>query len=115
MLRQSCTLSSSTLARVETTYRLIRPPFRTLKFAEMTKEELREYNRWFHDVLPHRIGELTTTLNSSAGFEGWKPSYTPESLNSLGNWFASQVETRPHTRDELERISSAYPRLGIRG
>ena len=104
MLRQSCAISSCRLARVETTYSLIRPPFRTLKFAEMTKEELREYNRWFHDVLPHRIGELTATLNSSAGFEGWKPSYTPESLNSLGDWFASQVETRPHTRDELERI-----------
>jgi len=70
----------------------------------MTKKELREYNRWFHDVLPQRIGELTKALNSSAGFEGWKPDYTPESLNSLGNWYASQVETRPHTRDELKHI-----------
>jgi len=89
---------------VETTYNLIRPPFRTLKFAEMKKKELREYDRWFHDVLPQRIGELTRAVNSSAGFEGWKPSYTPESLNSLGKWFASQVETRPHTRDEFKRI-----------
>jgi hypothetical protein len=96
--------ASCTLARVETTYNLIQPPFRTLKFAEMTKKELREYDHWFHEVLPQRIGELEKVMNSSAGFEGWKPSYTPESLDSLGNWFASQVETRPHTRDELKNI-----------
>ena len=70
----------------------------------MTKTELREYNRWFHDVLPQRICELAKALNSWAAFEDWQPNYTPESLNWLGNWFASQVETRPHTRDELERI-----------
>jgi hypothetical protein len=97
-------LPSCTLARVETTYNLIRPPFGTLRFAEMTKKELREYDRWFHDVLPQRIGELEKAMNSSAGFEGWKPSYTPGSLDSLGNWFASQVETRPHTPDELKNI-----------
>ena len=97
-------LPSCTLARVETTYNLIRPPFRTLKFAEMTKKELREYDRWFLDVLPQRIGELTKAVNCSAGSGGWKPTYTTESLNSLGNWFASQVETRPHTHDELRHI-----------
>jgi len=99
-------LPLGTLARVETTYNVIRPPFRTLRFAEMTKKELREYDRWFHDVLQQRIGELTKAMNSSAGFEGWEPSYMPESLDSLGNWFASQVETRPHTRDELKNIPS---------
>lgn len=92
------------LAHVETAYSIVQPPFHSLKFPEMSKKELKDYNRWFHDVLPIRIDELTMALNSSAGFEDWKPSYTPESLNSLGNWFASQVETRPHTRDELKRI-----------
>jgi hypothetical protein len=75
-------LPSCALARVEATYNLIRPPFRTLKFAEMAKTELREYDRWVHEVLPQRIGELTRAVNSSAGFEGWIPTYTPESLDS---------------------------------
>jgi hypothetical protein len=70
----------------------------------MSKKELREYDRWFHDEAPRRIEALTKAVNSSPGFERWKPSYAPESLNSLGNWFAFQVETRPHTRDELEHF-----------
>jgi hypothetical protein len=86
-----------------------------LKFAVMTKTELREYNRWFQDVLPQRTCELAKALNSSAGFEDWQPNYKPESLNSLGNWFASQVETRPHTRDELKRIPPHIRDWGISG
>jgi hypothetical protein len=89
---------------METAYSPIRPPFQSLKFREMPKKGLKDYNRWFHDVLAQRVGELTKGLNSSAGFESWKPSYTPDSLNSLGNWFATQVETRPHTREELRNI-----------
>ena len=91
---------------VDTTYSLIRPPFRTLKFAEMTRKELREYDRWFRDEIPRRIGILTKAVNSSTSFEGWEPSSAPQSLNSLGDWFASQVATRRHTRDELKRIPS---------
>jgi len=70
----------------------------------MPKKELKEYNRWFHNVMPQRVDELTKALNSSSGFEGWKPSYAPDSLNSLGNWFATQVATRPHTREELRNL-----------
>src|SRR5260221_9379629 len=70
----------------------------------MPKKELKEYSRWFRDVTPQRVDELTKELNSSAGFGDWKPSYAPDSLNSLGNWFATQVVTRPHTREELRNL-----------
>jgi hypothetical protein len=70
----------------------------------MPKKELREYSRRFHDVAPERVGELTRTLNSSVGFEDWKANYRPDSLNSLGKWFATQVGSRPHTPEELRRF-----------
>ena len=35
-------------------YQIIQPPF-TLKFREMSKEELKEYYKWFMAVMPNRI------------------------------------------------------------
>lgn len=89
-------------------YNVIQPPF-TLKFTEMSKKELREYNKWFHAVMPERIDELANTVKSSPGFETWKPDYKVDSLNTLGKWFATQVQTRPHTREEIETIAARSP------
>ena len=91
-------------------YSAVRPPF-TLKFREMPKKELREYYEWFHDVVPQRIDELASVVRSSAGFESWQPNYTPDSLNALGRWFATQVRTRPLTQEEQEgfAVGSSYP------
>jgi hypothetical protein len=88
------------------TYKTIEPPFASLKFREMSKKELVDYNRWFLDVLPERIDELGKAVNSSPGFGDWKPTYLPDSLNTLGKWFAAQVQTRQHTPEELSSIPS---------
>lgn len=91
-------------------YTTIQPPF-TLKFREMSKQELKSYFRWFFDVLPQRINELTEAVIQSPGFENWQPDQTPDSLDMLGAWFASQADTRPRTAEEIHRITSgsAYP------
>lgn len=92
-------------------YKTIEPPF-TLKFWDMPKKELRDYFRWFEDIIPERVAELTRVVKSSDGFEHWKPDYTPSSLNALGSWFATQVQTRPRTGQELAEIAvqSPFPR-----
>ncbi len=86
-------------------YEPIDPPF-TLRFWEMSKKELKDYDRWFHDVMPERINELANAVKSSPGFEGWKPDYTPTSLNALGGWFATQVDTRPRAQDEIGEMAA---------
>lgn len=91
-----------------TTYQIIQPPF-TLKFEEMPKAELKDYFRWFQDILPERIAELTSAVKSSRGFEGWQPDFAPESLDALGEWFATQIETRPRTREEIEEFNAQSP------
>jgi len=83
-------------------YETIQPPF-TKKFDEMSKTELKEYNRWFHQVLPERIQELVKAVKSTSGFEGWVPDFTPDSLYVLGDWLALQVETRQLSRAEYEQ------------
>src|SRR5258707_9408155 len=85
-------------------YSMIEPPF-TLKFSEMSRKELRDYFKWFQDVIPQRIGVLSNAVKDSPGFEDWRPDYTPTSLNALGNWFATEVHTRPRTQDERNQIA----------
>lgn len=85
------------------TYATIQPPF-TLKFREMSKKEIKEYFAWFHNVLPRRLDELANAVNQTPGFEAWVADFTPASLDQLGEWFTTQVETRLRTKDELEEI-----------
>ena len=87
------------------TYATIQPPF-TLNFREMSKKELKDYFAWFQHVLPQRLDEVTRTVQQTPGFETWQADFTPASLDSLGNWFAAQVETRPRTKDEIQEIES---------
>lgn len=84
-------------------YSTIQPPF-TLRFFDMTKEELIAYAVWFHDSVPGRIAELTSTVKGTPGYERWEPNLTPESLEGLGRWFESQVETRKRSDEEMEAM-----------
>jgi hypothetical protein len=91
-------------------YKTIDPPF-TLKFWDMSKKELRDYYHWFQEVIPERIDQLTFAVTSSPGFEDWRPNFKPQSLNRLGTWFAGQVETRPRTQDEIDKLAERPPRI----
>lgn len=92
------------------TYTIIQPPF-TLKFREMSKKELTHYFEWFQDILPQRLEELTKAVKQTPGFDSWQPDFTPTSLDMLGDWFVTQVETRLRTQGELHEIESrsTYP------
>jgi hypothetical protein len=87
------------------TYEIIQPPF-TLKFSEMPKAELKEYFAWFQGVLPQRLDQLAMTVKETAGLETWRADFTPSSLDALGEWFVTQVETRQRTQDEIQDIES---------
>ena len=84
-------------------YTIIQPPF-TLKLREMPKKELHRYYQWFMDALPQRVNELAGAVKQTPGFEAWQPDCTPASLDTLGQWFAGQVETRKRTQEELQAI-----------
>jgi hypothetical protein len=84
-------------------YPIIQPPF-TLVFREMSKKELHDYNEWFHKMRPERIAVMTSAIKSTPGYETWEPDCSPESLEPLGEWFRSQIETRPRTSGEIDEI-----------
>lgn len=90
------------------TYNTMQPPF-TLNFAEMPKQELKAYVQWFQEITPERIEQLEATVQSSPGFENWRADFSPDSLDGLGKWFATQIETRPRTQEEIDAFNARAP------
>lgn len=84
-------------------YQVIQPPF-TLEFDEMPPEDLKEYSRWFHSVLPGRTSQLETAVRSTLGFESWRATFDAASLGQLGEWFEREVSTRPRSPAEVAEV-----------
>jgi hypothetical protein len=85
------------------TYEIIQPPFEK-NLEDMPKAELKQYFQWFLDVLPKRMNVLEEAVRATPGFENWHADFTPSSLGPLGHWFATQVETRSRSADELDKM-----------
>jgi hypothetical protein len=75
----------------------------------MSKAELKGYFEWFVNTIPKGVDELRNELRKSPEYKVWESDYTLESLNSLGNWFALNVETRQRTYQEIEEIRYRSP------
>lgn len=86
-------------------YEIIQPPF-TLKFREMSKQELIKYAAWFHGIVDDRVSELEAAVRATLGYESWMATSKRESLVTLGEWFAGEVKTRPRTPEEIAELKS---------
>jgi hypothetical protein len=90
-------------------YSVVRPPFEK-DFREMEPDELKAYFDWFLGLISERVQELADEVRRAPGFEDWTPDCSPESLGPLGQWFASHVERRPTSPQEMAQM-----REGLRG
>ncbi|MBI3447897.1 MAG: hypothetical protein HY049_03095 [Acidobacteria bacterium] len=93
-------------------YSTIQPPF-TLKFREMSAKELKDYNAWFHEVLPGRLVELRDEVRRTPALASWEADGTAASIDALGHWLATQVQTRSRTQGEKDAITGAAPWLDV--
>jgi hypothetical protein len=57
--------------------------------------------------MDERINELISAVRATSGIQIWRPDYSSSSLDSLGDWFVGQVETRPRTQEEINKIADA--------
>jgi hypothetical protein len=89
-------------------YNLIQPPYK-LNFKLMDRKQANEFSNWFITQIPERITELTRYVKSTPGFENWDANLSPNSLDDLGTWFYSHVQTRPRSKQETEAIYSNSP------
>jgi hypothetical protein len=84
-------------------YEIIQPPF-TLKFREMSKQELADYARWFQSSIPERLSQLEAAVRATLGYEHWAATCERDSLAALGEWFAAEVMVRPRKREEVAEL-----------
>lgn len=80
-----------------------------LDFRGLPESDLTAYFHWFVCNQETHILDLETKVNRSAGGTTWSANKSLGSLNQLGDWFASQVATRPRTKAELSAIADAAP------
>jgi hypothetical protein len=73
-------------------------------FAERTRKELKIYYDWYLSSIPDRIEILIDEVRKQEKFKLISFDYEPETLLPLGEWFASTVETRARTEEELESL-----------
>jgi hypothetical protein len=89
-------------------YQLVNPPFKH-ELKDASEAELQAYHEWFLGLIPERVRELEAEVRRTNGFENWKADFTPTSLDTLGEWFAGQVERRPLTHDEATESRASVP------
>ncbi len=89
-------------------YTIISPPF-PFNFREMKKKEIEIFFNWFMAIIPERIKTLTQAVQATPSYESWKPDYSPDSLSDLGDWFATNIQTRHRTMEEKDEIYQNAP------
>ncbi len=79
------------------------------------KKKLREYNAFYHAMLPEKVDSLIKRVESTPGYEDWKGDYTPESLKRLGAWLKPRIETCLQTEEniEIEKKINYHPLIKI--
>lgn len=78
------------------------PSFAVKDFFSFTKEEAKQYFKWFLQVKDERMQILRSHVQQE--YPEWKSDYTRDSLIILYEWFRDQVRYRPMTEDEKEQV-----------
>jgi hypothetical protein len=102
-------MNSNGTVKMKDSYEIIKPPF-TLHLQEMNKREIGEYCTWYIEQIPVRIVILQQTVNHSHDYRDWEANYSPESLDSLGEWFVAQIESRDLDEGEIKDTLSNAPK-----
>jgi hypothetical protein len=82
--------------------KIIVPPFANKSFFDFTKEEAKQYFKWFNGIKTERIKILESYIQKS--YPGWEANYTKSSLKILYEWLGKHVEYRPTTEGEKREI-----------
>lgn len=60
----------------------------------MNEEELKDYYRWFLDILPTRIDILERSIKSTPGFESFNADFSVNSLEKIGQWAKKKLRKK---------------------
>jgi hypothetical protein len=77
----------------------------TTAFASMTNKELTDFYDEFMLNLPYCLDELIQTVWQTPGFDNWSADFSPESLETLGEWFATKIQKRDSSSDSRSPVA----------
>lgn len=65
------------------------PPLMWLdQFHNSSEAKLQHHFDWFIANIPERLSQLSNLVRTRQGYEDWTPTFLPESLKALGEWFS---------------------------
>ena len=84
-------------------YSLIKiPSFASKNIYTFSKEEAKEYYKWFKSIKNDRVQILKSDVQKI--YPEWKADYSRNSLIKLYEWFESKVTNRKMINEEREEI-----------
>jgi|SRR5690606_15290550 len=81
---------------------IVTPTFASKEFFSFTKEEAKEYLKWFLSIKEKRIKILEDHVHQLYPY--WESNYTRSSLIELYDWFKHRVVYRTTTKEEKEAV-----------
>lgn len=78
----------------------------TTAFASMTKKELSDFYDEFVLNVPYCLDELIQAVWQTPGFDSWGADFSPESLDTLGEWLATKIQKRDLNSEKVRRSTA---------
>ncbi len=88
-------------------YKMMIPPFKTVKFWEMNKKQAEEYFEWFISQIDYRIS-LILNAAMEDGID-YCFDYSVESLIPLWDWYENKITYRKLSESEYQSLLNDYP------
>lgn len=87
------------------------PSFANKDIYTFSKEDAKEYFRWFKEIKATRLQILEQSVCKD--YEDWELNYTRDSLFYLYEWFIKKISYRLATESEKEEINSQISRTPL--
>jgi hypothetical protein len=95
-------------------YQLACVPRTADEYRRLSLPELGNYYDWFLGSRQERMTALNWAILESSTLRDWNPDLSTDSVASAGQWFATQVEVRPRTIQEIKILRDTFlPGVGV--
>ncbi len=78
-------------------------------FFDKTKQQLKEYGKWFEYEKENRLAILRQTVKDTEGFYEWEGDFSVDSLKPLGRWLKLNIKTKKLSKEAYEMMRRSVP------
>lgn len=85
-------------------YRLVGIPRTTDDYRRLSNGELKNHFEWFLGARQERLDALKCAIEESGSLRDWKADLSAGLMRVAGEWFATQVDVRQRTSEEMAEL-----------